>query len=58
MLDNMAGGMTRGEVTVIAGRPGHGKTTFTVNLIPRLVNQGLKVLVVSREMTEKELLKK
>jgi len=58
MLDEMAGGMTRGEVTVIAGRPGHGKTTFTVNLIPRLVNQGLKVLIVSREMTEKELLKK
>ena len=57
-LDSMSGGMTRGEITVIAGRPGHGKTTFTVNLIPRLVNQGLKVLVVSREMTEKELLKK
>ena len=58
LLDNMAGGMTRGEITVIAGRPGHGKTTFAVNLIPRLVNQGLKVLVISREMTEKEMLKK
>jgi len=58
LLDNMAGGMTRGEITVIAGRPGHGKTTFTVNLIPKLVEQGLKVLVVSREMTEKEMLKK
>ena len=58
LLDNMAGGMTKGEVTIIAGRPGHGKTTFAVNLIPRLVDQGLKVLVVSREMTEKEMLKK
>mgnify|MGYP000852047373 CR=1 FL=1 len=57
-LDEFAGGMTRGEVTVIGGRPGHGKTTFTVNLIPKLVEQGLKVLVVSREMTEKEMLKK
>ena len=31
-LNKLAGGMTRGEVTVIGGRPGHGKTTLVVNL--------------------------
>lgn len=57
-LDSMAGGMTRGEITVIAGRPGHGKTTFSINLTKRLLDQGYKVLVFNREMTNEEMLKK
>ena len=57
-LDNMAGGMTRGEISVIAGRPGHGKTTFSVNLAKNLLDQGLKVLIMNREMTNEEMLKK
>ena len=32
-LDKAAGGMTRGEITVIGGRPGHGKTTKLCCLI-------------------------
>lgn len=58
VLDIMAGGMTKGEITIIAGRPGHGKTTFAVNLIPKLIDQGLKVMVLNREMTNSEMLKK
>ena len=27
-IDKFAGGLTRGEVTIIGGRPGHGKTTL------------------------------
>jgi len=57
-LDSMAGGMTRGEITVLAGRPGHGKTTFSINLAKKLLDQGLKVLVMNREMTNEEMLKK
>jgi len=57
-LDGMAGGMTRGEITVLAGRPGHGKTTFSINLAKKLLDQGLKVLVMNREMTNEEMLKK
>jgi replicative DNA helicase len=57
-LDSMAGGMTRGEITVIAGRPGHGKTTFSINLVKKLLDQGYKVLVLNREMTNEEMLKK
>ena len=54
----MAGGMTRGEITVVAGRPGHGKTTFAVNLIPHLLKQNMKILVINREMTNEEMMKK
>jgi len=57
-LDSMAGGMTRGEITVIAGRPGHGKTTFSINLVKRLLDQDYKVLVMNREMTNEEMFKK
>ncbi len=58
VLDSMAGGMTKGEITVVAGRPGHGKTTFSINLVKMLLDQGLKVLVLNREMTNEEMIKK
>ena len=57
-LNSLAGGMTRGEVSVIAGRPGHGKTTFIINLTHQLLKQGYKVLVINREMSNKEMMKK
>ena len=58
ILDNLAGGMTKGEITVIAGRPSHGKTTFAVNLIKNFIDQGLRVLCINREMTNIEMMKK
>ena len=57
-LDKLAGGMTKGEVTVIAGRPSHGKTTFAINLVKNFIDQGLKVLCINREMTNIEMMKK
>ena len=57
-LDDLAGGMTRGEITVVGGRPGHGKTTFTINLIRGFVENGKKVILFNREMTNTEMLKK
>ena len=57
-LDNLAGGMTKGEITVIAGRPSHGKTTFAINLVKNFIDQGLKVLCINREMTNVEMMKK
>lgn len=57
-LDDLAGGMTRGEITVIGGRPGHGKTTFTINLIKGFVENGKKVILFNREMTNVEMMKK
>ena len=57
-IDDLSGGMTRGEITVIGGRPGHGKTTTMLNMVKACIDQGLKVLVFNREMTNIEMLKK
>ena len=57
-LDQLSGGMTRGEITIVGGRPGHGKTTFTINLIKQLIENNKKVILFNREMTNAEMLKK
>ena len=57
-LDKPAGGMTRKEVTVLGGRPGHGKTTLMVNILKSLIEQGYKVMLFNREMSNTEMLRK
>jgi|TARA_R100001530_G_scaffold17502_2_gene15154 replicative DNA helicase len=57
-LDNIAGGMTRKELTVIGGRPGHGKTTLTLNIVTSLLKQGYRVMLFNREMSNVEVIKK
>jgi replicative DNA helicase len=57
-LDIPAGGMTRKEITVLGGRPGHGKTTLVVNIIRSLVEQGNKVMMFNREMSNPEMIRK
>jgi replicative DNA helicase len=57
-LDFSAGGMTRKEITVLGGRPGHGKTTLVVNMIRGLIAQGYRVMMFNREMSNTEMLKK
>ena len=57
-LDYPAGGMIRKEVTVIGGRPGHGKTTLAINIVRSLVEQGFKVMMFNREMSNEEMMKK
>jgi|TARA_R100001530_G_scaffold32572_2_gene25592 replicative DNA helicase len=57
-LDAPAGGMTRKEVTVLGGRPGHGKTTLMLNVIRSLMEQNYRVMLFNREMSNVEMLKK
>ena len=57
-LDYPAGGMTRKEVTVLGGRPGHGKTTLSINIVRSLIQQGYKVMLFNREMSNEEVMKK
>ena len=57
-LDKMVGGMRRGEITVIAGRPGHFKSTMAVNLVDLLLKRGYKVLVFNREMKNTSMMQK
>ena len=57
-IDSLAGGLTRGEISIVGGRPGHGKTTFLVNLLANFINGGYKVAVFNRELPNTEVLKK
>ena len=57
-IDQLCGGMTRGELTIIGGRPGHGKTTMILNILKNCVDAGQKVMMINREMTNVEMLKK
>ena len=57
-LDNFAGGMTRKEITVLGGRPGHGKTTLMLNVVRGLIEQGYSVMLFNSEMSNIETMKK
>jgi len=58
VLDYPAGGMTRKELTVLGGRPGHGKTTLMLNIMRSLIKQGFTVMLFNREMSNTEVMKK
>ena len=57
-LDKFSGGLTRGEITIIGGRPGHGKTTVMINMLANVLEQGYRAIFFSRELPNAELLKK
>ena len=57
-VDKFAGGLTRGEITIIGGRPGHGKTTMMINLLASLIENGHKVALFNRELPNVEVIKK
>ena len=57
-LDQFAGGLTKGEITIIGGRPGHGKTTFMINMLSRVLDSGYRAMFFSRELPNSELFKK
>ena len=57
-IDKFSGGLTRGEVTIIGGRPGHGKTTVMINMLSKALEQGHRAMFFSRELPNSELMKK
>ena len=57
-VNSFAGGFTRGEISIVGGRPGHGETTFLMNLTSHFVIQGLKVMLFNRELPNNEVIKK
>lgn len=54
-IDRILGGLILGGFYILAGRPGMGKTTLGLNIVKRLAERGLKVLVVSLEMSKEEI---
>ncbi|MDX1959180.1 MAG: replicative DNA helicase [Leptospiraceae bacterium] len=56
-LDEVTTGLKSGELFVLAARPGHGKTTFALNLAANVALKEKKVVAIfSLEMSRMELL--
>lgn len=58
VLDNKINGFRPGDLVVVAGRPGMGKTTWALNVATHNLLKDKTVLVFSLEMTNEQLLKK
>ena len=51
-LDRAIGGLIQGQIVVLTGRRGEGKSTFASSLIKDAVDQGKRVFVYSGELSE------
>ena len=54
-LDKMTTGLHGGDLVIIAGRPGSGKSAFALNIIRHMSVNGEGVLVFSLEMSDQQL---
>jgi len=54
-LDDMVGGFTPGQFTIIAARPSMGKTALGLNIAERAAMQGVPTMFVSLEMSKEEI---
>lgn len=57
-LDRRLGGATRGEIAILAARPGHGKTSFSNQLVLNWISKNKKVIFFSLEMPTAKLIHK
>jgi len=57
-IDEKIKGFKAGDLIVVAGRPGMGKTTWALNITTNNIMKGKNVLVFSLEMTNEQLVKK
>ncbi|WP_156289855.1 replicative DNA helicase [Oceanobacillus salinisoli] len=57
-LDNMTGGLQRGDLLIVAARPSVGKTAFALNLAAGHSKQGGSTSIFSLEMGTKQLLQR
>lgn len=51
-LDAKTGGMSRGDLVILAGRPGMGKSAAMLTMLRREAEQGFKSMLVSLEMSD------
>ena len=57
-LDKLTAGLHPEEFTIIAARPGVGKTAFALQMMIQMAKKGIKCLFVSREMSQLQLAKR
>jgi replicative DNA helicase len=56
-LDECIGGFRKSTFTILAGRPGEGKTSLGLHFAKKAAETGKRVLIFSYEMTNTELIK-
>jgi len=55
-LDDMIGGLHRSELTILAGRPSMGKTTFALNIAQHAcIDEGHPAVIFSMEMAKEQI---
>ena len=57
-IDERLNGFKDGDLIIVAGRPGMGKTTWALNIATNNILKGKVVLIFSLEMTNEQLIKK
>lgn len=55
-LDGLLGGLQRGNMFVVAARPGMGKTAFAINCMMRMCVKGIRTVFFSLEMTKEQIM--
>lgn len=58
VLDDSIDGVSRGEMAIVAARPGHGKSTFGLQWLDAAAADGIPCLMISEEMSRLQLGKK
>lgn len=54
-IDNITGGLAKGNLIILAGRPAMGKSTLALNIAENIARNGQQVAFFSLEMTRAEL---
>lgn len=57
-LDGLTDGLHDGELTIIGARPGVGKTTFSLQIADKIASKNKKVVYISLEMSEEQMIQK
>lgn len=57
ILDDLTGGLYKGEVAVLAGGEGMGKTTWALSNVRNVVKVGKRAAVFTLEMTQEEIIR-
>ena len=57
-LDNIVGGWTPGKVLMLAGDSGTGKTSFSLQLVHKLIQNGKNIFFIPLEMTPEQVMLK
>ena len=57
-INQFTNGFHRGELTILAARPGMGKTAMMLNMVIRQIKNGARVMIFSLEMSMKSLVER